>query len=276
MSSSDFKHIQFVQEDGRVKRPMNAFLVWSHIHREVLQKAIPGIVGNEISVQLGNEWFKLSEEQKRPYYEVADKLKEQHRQQFPDYEYCPRKRKYREQALEGKHGQTSGQQQGSNVPFVSQITPSCQPDFLDPIPLGPSVVPYSVCYDPCLPFNLHHPAAPHPMDQSQSLRLGIMFLIARFRNVLHVLALMYSDANQPCNDRQLNVFIHLCFYSPQFVGSQMEEMTNINQSYWQGGAVGPSPFDPNHYPAGLYQEVILGSNMNSVLGDVVTFQQDCL
>ncbi|XP_035998848.1 transcription factor SOX-30 [Fundulus heteroclitus] len=232
-SENDFKHIQFVQEDGRVKRPMNAFLVWSHIHREVLQEAFPGIVGNEISVQLGNEWFKLSEEQKRPYYEVADKLKKQHRQQFPDYEYCPRKRKFREQALEGKHGQTSGQQQGSNVPFVSQITPSCQPDFLDPIPLGPSVVPYSVCYDPCLPFNLHHPAATHPMGQSQSL-------------------------------------------SPQFDRSQMEEMTNINQSYWQGGAVGPSPFDPNHYTAGLYQEVILGSNMNSVLGDVVTFQQDCL
>ncbi|MED6266360.1 hypothetical protein CHARACLAT_001410 [Characodon lateralis] len=169
-SEKDFKPIRFVQENGRVKRPMNAFLVWARIHREVVQKSFPGSTSNYISVQLGNEWLKLSEEQKRPYYEVAEKLKKMHRQQFPDYEYHPRRTKYRRQALEEKYGPTSGQQQSSNISFmVSQTMPSHEPYFLDPVPLGSSFMPYLCCWDPCSPFNPYHPEALYPTGQSQSL-----------------------------------------------------------------------------------------------------------
>uniref|UniRef100_A0A8C4DEA0 HMG box domain-containing protein n=1 Tax=Dicentrarchus labrax TaxID=13489 RepID=A0A8C4DEA0_DICLA len=70
-------------KNGYIKRPMNAFMVWSHIHRCALRKACPGASMTDTSVQLGCEWSKLSKEQKRPYYEVAHKLKCMHTQQFP-------------------------------------------------------------------------------------------------------------------------------------------------------------------------------------------------
>uniref|UniRef100_A0A8C3NJG5 Uncharacterized protein n=1 Tax=Geospiza parvula TaxID=87175 RepID=A0A8C3NJG5_GEOPR len=50
-------------------RPMNAFMVWARIHRAAVAKANPGANNAEISVQLGLEWSKLTEEQKQPYYE---------------------------------------------------------------------------------------------------------------------------------------------------------------------------------------------------------------
>ncbi|KAK2503237.1 hypothetical protein MC885_018820, partial [Smutsia gigantea] len=76
--------------DGHVKRPMNAFMVWARIHRPALAKANPAANNAEISVQLGLEWNKLSEEQKKPYYDEAQKIKKKHREEFPGWVYQPR------------------------------------------------------------------------------------------------------------------------------------------------------------------------------------------
>ncbi|NXT73301.1 SOX30 factor, partial [Zapornia atra] len=75
---------------GHVKRPMNAFMVWARIHRPALAKANPGANNAEISVQLGLEWSKLTEEQKQPYYDEALKIKQKHTEEFPGWVYQPR------------------------------------------------------------------------------------------------------------------------------------------------------------------------------------------
>ncbi|NWV56282.1 SOX30 factor, partial [Daphoenositta chrysoptera] len=80
-------------KSGRVKRPMNAFMVWARIHRAAVARANPGASNAEISVQLGLEWSKLTEEQKQPYYEEANKIKLRHREEFPGWVYQPNKKK---------------------------------------------------------------------------------------------------------------------------------------------------------------------------------------
>ncbi|KFQ34026.1 Transcription factor SOX-30, partial [Mesitornis unicolor] len=77
-------------KSGHVKRPMNAYLVWARIHRPALAKANPAAKNAEISVQLGLEWTKLTEEQKQPYYDEAQKIKQRHREKFPGWVYQPR------------------------------------------------------------------------------------------------------------------------------------------------------------------------------------------
>ncbi|KAF1659924.1 Transcription factor SOX-30, partial [Aptenodytes patagonicus] len=77
-------------KSGHVKRPMNAFMVWARIHRPALAKANPAANNAEISVQLGLEWSKLTEEQKQPYYDEAQKIKQRHREEFPGWVYQPR------------------------------------------------------------------------------------------------------------------------------------------------------------------------------------------
>ncbi|XP_078405860.1 transcription factor SOX-30-like [Cetorhinus maximus] len=84
---------------GHIKRPMNAFMVWARIHRPSLAKANPNANNAEISVQLGLEWNKLTEEQKKPYYDEAQKIKEKHREEFPGWVYQPRPGKKKRFAL---------------------------------------------------------------------------------------------------------------------------------------------------------------------------------
>ncbi|NXG52863.1 SOX30 factor, partial [Psilopogon haemacephalus] len=80
-------------KSGHVKRPMNAFMVWARIHRPALARANPKANNAEISVQLGLEWSKLTEEQKQPYYDEAHKIKQKHREEFPGWVYQPRQGK---------------------------------------------------------------------------------------------------------------------------------------------------------------------------------------
>lgn len=70
-------------KNGRIKRPLNAFMVWSRIHRQALSKARPHTRTTDASILLGSAWSKLTDEQKQPYYNVAYKLKKMHEQQFP-------------------------------------------------------------------------------------------------------------------------------------------------------------------------------------------------
>uniref|UniRef100_A0A3Q3KHY9 HMG box domain-containing protein n=1 Tax=Monopterus albus TaxID=43700 RepID=A0A3Q3KHY9_MONAL len=83
-TEEDLKQMQsFRDKNGRIKRPMNAFFVWAYIHRNALTKPCCFASNAGTNVQLGFVWSRLSEEQKRPYYEVAQKLKDMHQEQFP-------------------------------------------------------------------------------------------------------------------------------------------------------------------------------------------------
>ncbi|XP_060747554.1 uncharacterized protein LOC132860382 [Tachysurus vachellii] len=73
---------------GYITRPMNAFLVWSKIHRPIFTKANPNASSAQISMQLEIEWNKLSEEQKTPYYAESQGLKWNHRQEIPGNLHC--------------------------------------------------------------------------------------------------------------------------------------------------------------------------------------------
>ncbi|XP_043077838.1 transcription factor 7-like [Puntigrus tetrazona] len=77
------------KKNAPIKRPMNAFFLWSKIHRPTLSKANPNASNCDISVQLGLEWHKLSEEQKKPYYEEARRIMAQHMEKYRDWVYRP-------------------------------------------------------------------------------------------------------------------------------------------------------------------------------------------
>ncbi|CAJ0940232.1 unnamed protein product [Ranitomeya imitator] len=82
-SGMSFKPITY-EKNGYIKRPMNAFMVFARIHRQALARTNPRASNADISVQLGLEWSKLSEEQKEPYYDEARKLKAKHSETFPE------------------------------------------------------------------------------------------------------------------------------------------------------------------------------------------------
>lgn len=67
-------------------------MVWSQIERRKICEQQPDMHNAEISKRLGRRWKMLSEEERQPFIDEAERLRQLHLQEYPDYKYRPRKK----------------------------------------------------------------------------------------------------------------------------------------------------------------------------------------
>ncbi|KAI1731443.1 HMG (high mobility group) box domain-containing protein [Ditylenchus destructor] len=77
---------------SHVKRPMNAFMVWSQKNRREIRERHPDFNYAQISKELGNQWKALTKEEKQPSIDEAERISLLHHIEYPDYKYKPRKK----------------------------------------------------------------------------------------------------------------------------------------------------------------------------------------
>ena len=92
---------------NHIKRPMNAFMVWSQLERRKIIEVTPDKHNAEISKELGRRWKLLPEEARQPYIDEAERLRILHQKEYPDYKYKPRKKPKTAAAAGGSASQQS-------------------------------------------------------------------------------------------------------------------------------------------------------------------------
>ncbi|XP_054911841.1 transcription factor SOX-4a [Poeciliopsis prolifica] len=110
---------------GHIKRPMNAFMVWSQIERRKIMEQSPDMHNAEISKRLGKRWKLLKDTDKIPFIREAERLRLKHMADYPDYKYRPRK-KVKSGTAAGKQaerGEKSGER-GAKAATGSKRSPA--------------------------------------------------------------------------------------------------------------------------------------------------------
>lgn len=64
-----------VKERDRIRRPMNAFMIFSKRHRALVHQRHPNQDNRTVSKILGEWWYALGPEEKQKYHELASEVK---------------------------------------------------------------------------------------------------------------------------------------------------------------------------------------------------------
>ncbi|XP_070203504.1 protein capicua homolog [Littorina saxatilis] len=136
------------KDKDHIRRPMNAFMIFSKRHRAMVHQRHPNQDNRTVSKILGEWWYALEPKQKQLYYDLASKVKEAHFKAHPDWKWCSKDRK-RSSTIATTLKQQRDSQLGSTDNILDPDTPEKldsprlvkqhsidDPLFDDPLPLS--------------------------------------------------------------------------------------------------------------------------------------------
>jgi len=77
----------------RIRRPMNAFMIFSKRHRPLVHQKHPNQDNRTVSKILGEWWYALGAEEKQKYHDLAHQVKEAHFKAHPEWKWCNKERR---------------------------------------------------------------------------------------------------------------------------------------------------------------------------------------
>jgi len=80
-------------KEQHIRRPMNAFMIFSKRHRTIVHQRHPNQDNRTVSKILGEWWYALPPDEKQKYHDLAFQVKEAHFKAHPDWKWCNKERK---------------------------------------------------------------------------------------------------------------------------------------------------------------------------------------
>uniref|UniRef100_A0A158Q8U4 HMG box domain-containing protein n=1 Tax=Elaeophora elaphi TaxID=1147741 RepID=A0A158Q8U4_9BILA len=105
-----------------IRRPMNAFMIFSKRHRPLVHEKYPNRDNRTVSKILGEWWYALGSEEKQKYHDLATQVKEAHFRAHPDWKWCSRERK---KATNGIRLETEIHNTMSDLDISDQMASEC-------------------------------------------------------------------------------------------------------------------------------------------------------
>eukprot|EP00794_Sanderia_malayensis_P010914 gene10914-12073_t len=78
---------------GHIRRPMNAFMIFSKGHRQLVHQKYPNQDNRTVSKILGEWWYGLKAEERKEYHNLANQVKEAHFKAHPDWRWSSKEKK---------------------------------------------------------------------------------------------------------------------------------------------------------------------------------------
>lgn len=82
---SEQESVDSSNKENRVKKPPNAYLIFMSMKRKTLPKENLGKPSAEVNKELGVIWNQMTEEEKKPYFELAKVEKDKHAKDHPNW-----------------------------------------------------------------------------------------------------------------------------------------------------------------------------------------------
>lgn len=200
-----------LESSGQPKRPMNAFMVWGQVIRRELHHRFSNVQNASLSKALGRVWRSLDADQKEPYIRRANVIKVNHKRDYPNYRYQPRRiqeRRARANMLLNLSNKLAMDQAASqrtiNLAACSDIHGGAQALAGSPVPQTVSSNQHSAGYHMMAPAERKPDAAVHELPE-QNL-----------------------DRHFDCSVHPSSNFAQSSYQSPSHM-LQLNQMLNLNQ-----------------------------------------------
>ncbi|XP_023931096.1 protein capicua homolog [Lingula anatina] len=181
-----------IKEKDHIRRPMNAFMIFSKRHRALVHQRHPNQDNRTVSKILGEWWYALGPREKQKYHDLAFQVKEAHFKAHPDWKWCSKDRKKSNSTL-GRKGSGSEEQRDDGDELMGPPQSALHP--------APQTVPLPPSTDTKFEFE---------KKRSQSMSAAM--------ETANVAAMETTNDGQPEQPRPLNELEQMC--------SQGEETQN--------------------------------------------------
>lgn len=146
------------KKDTKIRRPMNAFMIFSKRHRALVHTQHPNQDNRTVSKILGEWWYALGNDEKTKYHELASEVKEAHFKAHPEWKWCSKDRRKSSSSNKEARGRMDSLDGVDSLDEKSPKTPA------DHILHGPDIIPLTIDS-----YNVEEPDS--PMIKKEDLNL---------------------------------------------------------------------------------------------------------